>query len=698
MFGGVRDSEWTHVLVEGGERASAAPYLPEARKLLGVVKGTAKETGLGVVLRRKKLEDGTELEAKNIGKVPHVTIRLKPRPSGDEDRIVLDGFLVWPRDAATPDGPFAEGQPATYPQQVLSPPSARTRQRRWFTFAYDRFKDFWDAIRGGKDVYRRRRGVDLLPDGLRYYGNHHWRSPKGVVVSWHGPESGAIVNGARPHYFEPDGAGGMTATYAPGFQHGVHVFHFGKVLVNVTDWPTDYQRVGGACVREDEEGQLWLYVAQFKLPLFQELAVYRYRLIRGLARPGFDEVQVDAGNPDERELVWEQPLPLPNDATTWPAGERWGAYAHPARFSASGAKLLVYVPGREPYTWIPPGGSALSRAVYADADARLEFDVDSGAATFTALTIPTDVTGYAAIAGDYRGEDIVEIRAGGRSSSVSLNLGQPFEQGAYLLGERSIPMEVRTSTGAFIRRDIVRLSPADGLALLLRTEFPNIGGPGESRTPFIELWSEADGLLREWPGTAFLRSETAYGTELGFDSNLLPQHPTLMSARVALRRDAAGNLLQLTYGASAWLQCIFTPFSTSTTYIYRSRFAEAIFNPYRAWTQTSLASTETGFFLPLFAFFFAPGSGLPFENRSPRPEGLFHGGTTTDNNGFVLTRALLKHEGTVFVSCFKPGAPDESIVDFVPTDGDAQNLTGLTGSNLRLHPASLLGTPIYKTE
>ena len=32
MFGGVRDSEWTHVLVEGGERASAAPYLPEARR------------------------------------------------------------------------------------------------------------------------------------------------------------------------------------------------------------------------------------------------------------------------------------------------------------------------------------------------------------------------------------------------------------------------------------------------------------------------------------------------------------------------------------------------------------------------------------------------------------------------------------------------------------------------------------------
>lgn len=698
MFGGVRDSEWTHVLVEGGERASAAPYLPEARKLLGVVKGTAKETGLGVVLRRKKLEDGTELEARNIGKVPHVTIRLKPRPSRDEDRIVLDGFLVWPRDAATPNGPFAEGQPATYPQQVLSPPSARTRQRRWFTFAYDRFKDFWDAIRGGKDIYRRRRGVDLLPDGLRYYGNHHWRSPKGVVVSWHGPESGAIVNGARPHYFEPDGAGGMTATYAPGFQHGVHVFHFGKVLVNVTDWPTDYQRVGGACVREDDEGQLWLYVAQFKLPLFQELAIYRYRLIRGLARPGFDEVQVDAGNPEARELVWAQPLPLPNDATTWPAGEVWGAYAHPTRFSASGAKLLVYVPGREPYTWTPPGGSALTRAVYADADARLEFDVDTGAATFTALTIPTDVTGYAAIAGDYRGENIVEIRAGGRSALTALDIGAPFEQGAYLLGERSIPMEVRTSTGAFIRRDIVRLSPADGLALLLRTEFPNIGGPGDSRTPFLELWSEADGMLREWPGTAFTRSATAYGAELGTDSNLLPQHPVLMATRVALRRDAAGNLLQTTYGASAWLQCVFTPFSTSTTYVYRSRFAEAIFNPYRAWAQTSLLSTETGFFLPLFAFFFNAGSG--FENRSPRPEGLFHGGTTTDNNGYVLTRALLKHEGTVFVSCFKPGAPDESIVDFVPS-GDAQRLTGLTGltgANLRLHPASLLGTPIYKTE
>lgn len=697
MFGGVRDSRWTHVLIEGGGRAEAAPYLPEARKLLGAVRGTSETTGLGVVIRRQALEDGTELEARVIGRIPHVTIRLKPPGGGEDERVVLDGFLVWPRDAAAPDGPFEEGDPPTFPQQVLSPPSTRLRQRRWYTFAYDRFTNFWRAIRGAKEIYRRRRGVDLLPDGLRYYGNHHWRSPRGVVVSWHGPESGAIVNGARPHYFEPDGAGGMTATFAPGLQHGVHVFHFGKVLVNVLDWPTDYQRVGGACVREDDEGQLWLYVAQFKLPDFREIAVYRYRLIRGLARPGFDEVQVDAGNPDERELVWAQALPLSPTAFAgaWDPAGRWGAYAHPARFSASGRKLLVYVPGREPYTWTPPGGAALTRTVYADADARIEFDVDTGAATVTGLTIATDATGYAAIAGDYRGESIVEIRAGGRSALTALDIGAPFEQGAYLLGERSIPMEVRTGAGAFIRRDIVRLNPADGLALLLRTEFPNIGGPGDSRTPFLELWSEADGLLREWPGTAFTRSATAYGTELGTDSNLLPQHPVLMATRVALRRDASNNLLQTTYGASAWLQCVFTPFGTSTVYVYRSRFAEAIFNPYRAWAQTSLLSTETGFFLPLFAFFFNAGSG--FENRSPRPEGLFHGGATTDNNGYVLTRALLQHEGTVFVSCFKPGSPNESIVDFVP-QGNAARLTGLDGANLRLHPASLLGTPIYRTE
>lgn len=695
MFGGPRDSEWTHIRVVG-DRAEAAKYLPAARVLLGAAKAAVKTGVIKLSVLRRRYNNGVEMYAEMAMGIPRITIKIPPpRRAVDED-VKLDGFVVWPRDATAPDGPFADGQPATYPQQVLSPPSTRTRQSEWWTFAYDRFLNFWEAIRARKETYKARGNRDLLPDGLRYYGNHHWRGKNGVVVSWHGPESGAIVNGVRPHYFQPDGAGGMTATFAPGYQHGAHVFHFGKVLVNVTQWATDYERVGGACVREDEEGDLWLYVAQFKLPDFRELAVYRYRLIRGLAWPGFDEVQVDAGNPEARELVWAAPLPVSSTDYT-------GAYAHPARFSASGKKLLVYVPGREPYIWFPPPpGEAivLPYSVFADSDARIEFDVDTGASTVTPLTIPVDAFGSSPIAGDYRGEDLVEFRAGGSSVLAGVNFGVPFELGAYLIGERSVPMQVRTESGAFIRRDIVRLNPADGLALLLRTEFPNIGAPGNLRSPFLELWSDDGGLLREWPCPQINFSATAYGAALGYDANLLPHHP-LLGRGMGFKRDRTLNNLQPTYSASAWLRLVIDPLWPVLTgrYVYRGHFAELVFNPYRPWGVVNLRDTEEGFFLPAFAYFFDPsGDGIVgFENRSPRPDGGFHGGDVIDNTGYTITRALLKHEGTIFLSCFKPGAPDESIVEFI-SSGDPQKLTGLSGANLRLHPASLLGAPIFKTE
>lgn len=180
MFGGPRDSAWTHIRVEGGSREDARAFLPAARKLLGMVKETAAAAKIGVLQVRQPINGGGELVGRIVGAIPHVTIKLPRFPPKEDDRVVLDGFVCWPRTLARPDGAGdLETSNFDYPQMVLSPPSKETRQRKWWTFLYERFDTFWQAVKGGKQVYKSRGAVDLLPSGLRRYGNHFWRGKIG---------------------------------------------------------------------------------------------------------------------------------------------------------------------------------------------------------------------------------------------------------------------------------------------------------------------------------------------------------------------------------------------------------------------------------------------------------------------------------------------------------------------------------------
>lgn len=201
---GSRYIDWTHVRVEG-EREAAAPYVGEARKLLGAVMEQAKVNDLGVHSLTRQLADGTVLIAEKHGDIPRITI-VPPPPS----RPVLPGvlpedFVVWARDTDQP-----AGIDATYPQQILRP--------SWRSYFFNSDIAGHDAFPSDKGTYG-----GALPAGLRFAGNVDWANAEEERFSWYGPSSRYWYDGYRQ----------------PEAQYGRHVFHLGQVLLDVDQYCID---------------------------------------------------------------------------------------------------------------------------------------------------------------------------------------------------------------------------------------------------------------------------------------------------------------------------------------------------------------------------------------------------------------------------------------------------------------------------
>lgn len=698
MFGGPRDSAWTHIRVEGGSREDARAFLPAARKLLGMVKETAAATKLGVLQVRQPINGGGELVGRIVGAIPHVTIKLPRFPPKEDDRVVLDGFVCWPRTLERPDGAGdLETSNFDYPQMVLSPPSKETRQRKWWTFTYERFDTFWQAIKGGKQVYKTRGAVDLIPAGLRRYGNHYWRGSDDVVLSWYAPESGCIINGVEAFLFLNDDPEDVF-DYPQAF-YSTKVFHFGKTLVDVSVFPgTTRLYVGGACVRKAEDGQTWLYVAQWEgvdsNTFFRAFSVYRYKLSLGTPRPGFIETTVDVLDPEVRELVFSATLP-----TAAPDFGR--AWHHPIRFNQSGTKLVVYVPAGDPFE----SGSFTSASVlfktfaYRERDARLTYTVDTGAVDIAYLQLATNTLGSAAIAGDYRDDELVEIRVEAATPYLgALSLGNSYSAGSYVIGEERIPIAEQGADGNAVRRDIVALAPGEGRALFLRTSLTQ--PPNHTfRSCALELWGE-NGVIGEWPvgdfdgtglGVSNLGNEGA-----GFAYNYVDRPIDAFTVRKGTDPYGFDGAVE-TFPGSA----VIHPMTAVETFpiapnnaraSFTRKHAETIFNPYPATGYQPFLPTNTH----RVRFTTNPANAL--SNGAfvyTAANGGFHG-DRPDNEKKLSTRALVRQFETTLVAYAKPPQTDESIVRIAP-QGDAPALTGFDGAGFRIHPVVPFGTPIFRT-
>lgn len=230
---------WAHKR-KAGSPDEVSRWEPVARKVLGHAIEEAQRNGL-LTYKVVKVIDGVRLIGELVGGIPRYSIEVPPSPAAPVPPRLLEDFVVWPRDAANPDGL----DPGDEHHQLIL---RRRDNRRWQTY-------FYDADITGYADFERRKGTyaEAFPDGVVHAGNIDWRSARGEVISWYGPSS----------RYWPD------AFVQPRAQFGRFVFSMGRVLLDTDAYaaaspgqahgPDRY--VLGAAMRQDDGGN-WLYVVQ----------------------------------------------------------------------------------------------------------------------------------------------------------------------------------------------------------------------------------------------------------------------------------------------------------------------------------------------------------------------------------------------------------------------------------------------------
>lgn len=227
---GPRHYDWSHIRIVG-DREAAAPYVNEARKLMGYVQEDAQRMGLGVHKLRRELPDGTIIVAEKHGSIPRMTIIPAPAQRKQPRRVTHGFNLFW----AGPDPtrtPILFNAPQNEPED-------------------EDFRD-WSASFLNSSAY----GYGLVPDGRRgppyidvFGSKTAERSARLMPANgmwWH-PDDEEVVswfrgyNGYWPHHFRH-----------PITNYADYVSIFGHV-VYVT--PTPAWRVLAAAKKDG-----WLYV------------------------------------------------------------------------------------------------------------------------------------------------------------------------------------------------------------------------------------------------------------------------------------------------------------------------------------------------------------------------------------------------------------------------------------------------------
>lgn len=170
-----RYHDWAHVHVVGNDHDAAAPYVTEARKLLGMVVEDAAHNGLRTHQMTRRFDTGAVIVAEVRGGIPRATIHPPPRPGQDTAPYPPDDFVVWARAIGLGDGIDPQ-----YPQQILKAPG-----KSWSPFVFN--DDVAFGLRDG--TY-----AGIFPEGLRHAGNVDWKGADGTRLSWYGPTSRMLLD------------------------------------------------------------------------------------------------------------------------------------------------------------------------------------------------------------------------------------------------------------------------------------------------------------------------------------------------------------------------------------------------------------------------------------------------------------------------------------------------------------------------
>lgn len=227
-----RDTGWTHTRLVG-DRDQAQAHVPDARKLLGYARQQAGYMGLGTYKVSQQLLDGTSITAELHGGIPRITIDARADRQPRLVRLKFNGFVVWARSNALPNGIDPE-----FPQQLI-----RGRGAEWRTYTKGGVSTGnSDGTYGGRFI-----------KGLKRAGNVDWVSLDGERISWYGGSSRMFLD---PYQH-------------PRHWRGKFVFHLGEPLLDVEEYiaesledtPFPDRYIAGAALARREDG-LWLYTVQ----------------------------------------------------------------------------------------------------------------------------------------------------------------------------------------------------------------------------------------------------------------------------------------------------------------------------------------------------------------------------------------------------------------------------------------------------
>lgn len=282
-----RHDEWAHTHVVGNDRAAAAPYLPDARKLLGMVTEDAAHNKLQTHQMTRRYEDGAVVVAEIRGGIPRMTIAPpavsgKPKPAR-----VRGGFVMWPRSDSYING-FNILQPTAW--------MASLDTDQWAINYFDRTDPPWSALARPRGIYGEfPDGTPMFPDGLYLAGNVDWIGSSNERLSWYGPRT----------------------RYAPTFydQTGKAVYHLGRKLLDVGQYASANARpeldgwVLGAAMRD---GFLYVFTASdvaYRDAGPSTHALARYRLHKEPVTQGVGKLRVaaDDGESGAPVVLWTAP-------------------------------------------------------------------------------------------------------------------------------------------------------------------------------------------------------------------------------------------------------------------------------------------------------------------------------------------------------------------------------------------------------
>lgn len=378
---GSRYEDWHHTRYEGDVEAGKA-LLPLARKVLGF---TVQQAGYNDLLTHKhvhRLPGGAQITGEINGGIPRVTIFVPFTDGSPERRYPPNDFVVWARTSVLPAGIDPDR-----PQQILRP--------EWRTYFDSTDTAGYDAFAGEKGTYG-----GQIPEGLLYAGNSDWKHADGRRISWYGPS-------ARYWY---------DVWRQPRAQYGKHVFHFGRVLLDVDayvlaaepEWAERW--VLGAAIRGSR-----LYVVMADLPATVtwptppasaafgpdawSTPLYPITAIP-IALRSFQLAMDDSATPPRPFVVGG------SDRTLW-ADVRTSAAA-PWHFDEKGERAVCHMPPVEPRMYFRGLGNLIRpSATHQRLELVIDFEDDSATLSSSAVSMAAGINAAGVFAED--GASVLEV-------------------------------------------------------------------------------------------------------------------------------------------------------------------------------------------------------------------------------------------------------------------------------------------------